>query len=565
MKYFLYQFKEKLGKEVAGIIGVHSEHIAVEQANPKFGADLAIPMFKYASMQKVSPEALAGKVVDELEMAEINKVDMVGGFVNIWLDTAQLARHIFADSDAVQRSNHAFGDNNTLLDQEIVVEYTDPNPFKEFHIGHAYSNTVGESISRLLEVSGANVHRLSYHGDVGMHIAKAMWGIEQILSERETTLGDIETAERAKFLGEAYALGAKAFEEDEAIQSDITQLNKQIYELDDAHLKDTYLTARGWSFEYFESIYKRLNVGFEKSYLESQAAEVSKKVVEDAVTSKVLEESDEAVVFKGEEYGLHTRVFVNSQGLPTYEAKDLGLALLKHQDFNYDRSIIITGNEQSSYFKVLFKVLELLKPELAGRSQHIGHGMVRLASGKMSSRTGDVITATWLLDTVQAEIEKRAPDSPSITENTLAAIKYAFLKQNVGEDIVFDVNESISLEGDSGVYVQYAAVRVASILRKIDTQTDASVDYDWQAEKALLWHLARYPEVVEGATEQLAPHNIAHYVYELAKLCNRYYETVSIAESKPVEQQARLALLEQIHAVYVHGLHLLGIDTPEKM
>jgi arginyl-tRNA synthetase len=555
MDYVLPKIRQEIGALAKQLLNV--DELAVENASSKFDADLAIPCFSLAKQLDRPVLDIAQQLADNLKHEMVEKTEAIGGFVNIWLKSSNLARTVLE-----QAMDEGYGTYQSMASQEVLVEYTDPNPFKEFHIGHLYSNTVGESLARLHETLGAKVHRVSYHGDVGIHIAKAVWGIINLLDEGQT-LSDIPSDARSTFLGQAYALGAKLYEDDESAKSKINEINRHIYSNDNEEITKLYETGKRWSFEYFESIYKRLNVSFEKQYFESQSAPIGIKLVKEH--PEIFEQSDGAVIFRGEKYNLHTRVFVSSDGLPTYEAKDLGLTKLKDDDYpDVTKSIIITAQEQSAYFEVMLKALEQIDADLAHKTVHMSHGAVRLPSGKMSSRTGDVITANLLIDDIETAIGKRAPDSPAITENALAAVKYAFLKQNIGGDVVYDVDESINLEGQTGPYVQYAAVRAQSILEKV--KSDASwTDYDWVTEKSLLFLVAEYPEVVLEAAIELAPHKVAQYIYELARELNRYYEQTNVKDAPPLAKSARIALLKSCVSIFRSALSILNIPIPKRM
>jgi len=561
-EYYLSGLKQSLAKSAQKLVGSDETNFSVEIANPKFEADLAIPCFEAAKQLNRSPNELAQQVASGLSDDGIEKLTAISGFVNIWLRPEVIAKELESEFNRSQ----AYGTNNSLSNQAVVIEYTDPNPFKEFHIGHAYSNTVGESIARLYEAAGASVHRVSYHGDVGMHVAKAIWGIKRLLTDEKLSLEQIPANQRAVFLGRAYAAGAKAFDNDESQKQVITELNTKIYKLDDENLRNIYETGRKWSFEYFETIYKRLQVSFEKRYLESETTQRGSETVR-AHIGDVFEESEGAVVFRGEAFGLHTRVFINNQGIATYEAKDLGLAIQKNEDFHYDESIVITGHEQSAYFEVMLKALEQIHPDLAKKTKHIAHGQVVLPEGKMSSRSGEVITAVWLLDKLKGAIQSKAQDSPAVAQNTLAALKYSFLKADVGSDLVFSIDEAINLEGQTGPYIQYAGVRINSILNadKVTDDKNPKADYKWLEEKELLLLCLQYPEIVADASQKLQPHLIAGFVYELARAFNRYYEKTPVLKADEAAKSARLALLQYTLKILEHGLELMNIPMPEKM
>jgi arginyl-tRNA synthetase len=263
---------------------------------------------------------------------------------------------------------------------------------------------------------------------------------------------------------------------------------------------------------------------------------------------------------------LHTRVFITSKGLPTYETKDLGLTQLKDKDYpDASRSIIITANEQTEYFKVMLAALAEIKPELAGKTTHLSHGFLSLTTGKMSSRSGNVHPAMELLLDVKAAVHAQYPDSPARKEVTFAAVKYAFLKHRLGSDIVFDIKESISLEGNSGPYLQYAHARASSILGKaqgVDSRQQ-TVDRLDENERSLARKIGEYPEAVQKALNELIPHHVATYLYELAQQFNRFYETSRIIGDE--REALRLQLVKAYQQVLKSGLGILNITAPEKM
>ena len=484
---------------------------------------------------------------------EIEKVEAKAGFINFYL-----SKKFFADSlEKVIEKNEDFGKNERLKGEKVMVEYTDPNPFKEFHIGHLMSNAIGESVSRLVEWNGAEVKRACYQGDVGLHVAKAVWRMkkEKILSH------DIVIEK----LAQAYFEGSKSYEdaeEESAIKKEINEINKKIYDKSDGEINKLYESGKKASLEYFDSIYKKLGTRFNLFLMESEVAPVGQKIVEENI-GKLFEKSDGAVVFHAEKYDpkLHTRVFINSEGLPTYETKDLGNAKLKYEKYPYTLSVIVTGNEIKEYFKVMHKAMELTLPELAEKTRHLPHGMLRLPSGKMSSRTGDVITADGLIDKVKKVIEEKG--NQATDDIAVGAIKYTILKQGIGNDIIFDFENSVSTEGDSGVYLQYAYARTNSLLEKAGVsmwQVDTREGEIRLIEKLLY----RFPEVVERAGEEYSPQYITTYLTELVSAFNNFYAQEQIVSDEP-ESPYRLAITKATNIILKNGLTILGIPTPERI
>jgi arginyl-tRNA synthetase len=502
-------------------------------------------------------EALAAKLRESLQ-EQVSEVSVAGpGFINFTLNNKTLIAALESKPTQI------------LAGKVIVAEYSDPNPFKILHAGHVYTTVVGDAIANLMEAAGGEVHRVNYGGDVGLHVGKTMWAIlKRLGGEFPEKLQAILGPERSAWMAAAYVEGNTAYDDDEQAKTEIVALNKRVYQLHadndhDSPFAQIYWTCRQWSYEAFDVFYKRLGTRMEKYYPESEVAELGLNTVKEQI-GKVFEESDGAVVFKGEPYGLHTRVFINQQGLPTYEAKEVGLIIKKQADYQFDRSVIITANEQAQYMAVVMKAVEQFLPDLAAASTYISHGMVRLAGGvKMSSRKGNIITATDVLD-VTAEANK-ASSGKDDEQTVLGAIKYAFLKTRIGGDLVYEPRESVSLEGNSGPYLQYAHARARSILRKAE---NSSGELDKVAnleagERSLVRKIGEYTEVVDKAVNELMPHHTATYLYELAQTFNRFYEQNRVIGDP--REPLRLQLVRRYADTLQAGLGLLGIAAPDKM
>jgi arginyl-tRNA synthetase len=515
---------------------------------------------KLANPPASGPREISEQIAKNLQFDGGNMVKNVQvagpGFLNITLSDEALWQ--LAEQKLEQ----------TLAGKTVLVEYLDPNPFKEIHIGHAYSGTVGDAIGNLFSAAGATVHRVTYQGDVGLHVAKALYGIFAELGEVGTVelLNKIDTENRPTFLGKTYSRGATAYDGDESAKRRIQEINKRVYDRSNDLQNQVYDICKQWSLDYFDQVYSLLGfTPFEKNYMEGAVAEEGKKLVESHIDDGIFERSDGAVVFRGDKFGLHTRVFINSEGLPTYEAKDLGNAAQKFRDFAQDRSVIITAEEQAEYFKVMLKALEQFEPEQAQVTTHIAHGMVNLSTGKMSSRTGKVLRAVDVLQQVEIaakEIAGETADEQQVHNTALAAMKYVFLKNRIGGDIAFDINESVALEGNSGPYLQYAHARARSILAKVQNSNSAADDLQ-DGERSLARKIGEYAEVVDKAVVELMPHHICTYLYELAQVFNRFYEHNRVIGDE--REALRIKLIQSYANTLRSGLQLLNIPTPEKM
>lgn len=552
-------------EEALVTLGVPEADFTVEHpgeiAHGDYACNVAMVAAKAAGL---APRALAEKIVATLDgqIEYVERIEIAGpGFINFYFArdffTAELARAY----DCAE----AWGKNSSEAGQKILVEYTDPNPFKEFHVGHLFTNTVGESIARLGMMQGADIKRVNYQGDVGLHVAHALYGMQALGITADSTF-------TAADLGRAYAFGATAYRDDAAAAPIIRDVNIKIYDRSDAAINALYDAGRAVSLAYFETVYDLIGTTFDAYFFESDLAPLGKAVV--LSHPQIFPESEGAHIFKGEEYGLHTRVFLNKEGLPTYEAKELALAKAKADFFGgYDHSIVSTSKEINEYFKVLKCAMGCIYPELAAKTEHIGHGSVRLATGKMSSRTGEVIRA---LDFI-AEIAESAHDkivetgiaapTPELANMiAIGAIKYATLRGAIEQDSVFDTNKALSFEGDSGPYLQYTHARICSVLEKataagIAPNTFAAPLVPYPIEKILY----RFPDVIEMAWNNRTPHVVVGYVTELAGAFNGFYAHEKIADPNDPHAPYKVVIADVVRQTLKNALWALGIEAPDRL
>jgi arginyl-tRNA synthetase len=576
IRYLLKKALLAIGVKEGEIPTYNLEHPDI-MSHGDFATNIALALSKQL---KKNPVELAKQIVEEINKnlpREISKVEVAGpGFINFYLAPDYFAKEVQEILDKKQD----YGKNNNLNKQKTTIEYTDPNPFKEFHIGHLMSNSIGESISRLVEANGAEVIRANYQGDVGLHVAKTIWGVQKMLQDNLVSKQDFfgnffGFGKNTKIWGRAYALGSTTYEENDEVKKEIVILNKKIYERSDKEVNKIYDVGRKVSLQEFEIIYKKLGTKFNEYFFESQMSEFGKELVEKNIEGGTFEKSDGAIIFPGEKYGLHTRVFVNKEGLPTYEAKELALAKIKYDRTKYDKSIVISGNEINDYYRVVMKALSFIYPDLEKRVTHLGHGMLRLPTGKMSSRTGKVITGEFLLQEIQNNVLEKMKDRDFSSKEkakiaeiiSIGALKYSILKQSVDSDIIFDFDKSLSFEGDSGPYLQYACVRAKSILEKAKREgIKIKIDFTKEEEtEELAKILIRFGEIVERAGREYAPHYLATYLTQLASVFSTFYAKEIIVDKNNINSPFKVALTQAFYIVLKNGLNLLGIQVPDKM
>ncbi len=578
--------REKLAQVIKQLFGAEIEPemaVAPEETGADYASNVAMRLAKVA---RKAPLLIAEEIKGQLEGddgADFEVSVAAPGFLNFRLKDEYFENLIenISQDEYFERKKASSGDFEAVSEgnispdeysgKTVITEFSDPNPFKVLHVGHLYTSVVGDAISRLLEYAGAKVVRANFGGDVGLHVGKTLWAVlSKGYTPEELTIEKI---------AKCYVEGTGAYEDDEAAKREIVAINKKIYKIaelgreateaedyEDVALAKLYWRGRELSYEYFEEFYARIGVRFDKYYPESTVAGRGLEEVRGHVGT-TYEESDGAIVYRGEKVGLHTRVFINREGVPTYEAKDVGLIFTKWDDYRFDESVVITGNEQGDYMKVVLSSVKEYAPELVERTRHLTHGLVKLPGNvKMSSRKGNFIKAVDVLELVQEMLGGEKADPKLV----MAAIKYAFLRYKMGGDIVFDPKESVSMTGNSGVYLLYSAVRAKKILQKVATSVNVSTkvvqdetEVELGYERKLNKKIVQYEATVTEAVMEKAPYKICNYLYELAQEFSRFYEHVPVAGSARAEQRAKL--VRAYLNVMTHGLGLLGIEAPEEM
>jgi arginyl-tRNA synthetase len=559
------QEKIKLAIEKAlETLGISDVDFSVEHPGDFSHGDYASNVAMVVAKQVgKAPREVAEQLLAALESSkpvEVEKIEIAGpGFINFHLSRKFLSDQV---KEILEKKND-WGKNNSLAGKKVMVEYTDPNPFKLLHIGHLMPNALGESIARLFMCAGADVKRVTYQGDVGIHVARTIWRMRDLGVTPQTEFS-------ASDLGKWYAEGTKASEESPEVAAEITKLNKVIYERTDDAVNALYDRGKDVSLKEFEKVYEILGSEFDKNFFESDTGPIGKARVEEHL--EIFEKSEGAIIFRGEQYGLHTRVFINKEGLPTYEAKDIGLMEVKYAWWPFDISVTVTGTEQVPYFGVMTKAAEMINPALVGKVELVPNGMLRLPTGKMSSRTGTIVPVLSLVGDVRQKVFDRMGGSDLENKELVAqdvavsAIKYAILRSAAGKDIIFDIEQSISLEGASGPYLQYTHARIRSILEKakkegVGTLTEIIPEKAYDVERVIY----QFPEVTERAVREREPHHVATFLTTLAGTFNSWYAKEQIVNKDDEYSPYKVALAEAVAQTLKNGLWCLGIKAPERM
>ena len=555
MQSTIYSLVQTALKDVFAIQGVA---FAVEQpkdlTHGDYATNAALVVSKTLGKNPVEvAQALVG-YLQESKPNEISEVSIAGpGFINF-----TLAPEFFSTTaKTIIESKKEWGANTVHKGKKILVEHSSPNLFKPFHIGHAMNNAIGESLVQLARVSGASVTTMSFPSDISLGVAKAVF----ILLENKKEI-TIET------LGDAYVEGTARYADDESVHVRVKEIADNLYSQTPSPEWELYQQCKAFNIAYFENIVAgQLGSHFDTYIYESEAGVEGKKLVLDN-TPKVFTESEGAVVYVPAEdrKDINTSVFINSQGNPTYEAKDIGLLHMKFDRFSPDLSLFVTDNQQVPHFNVVLDAAKHINEIWADNSIHIHHGRMSFKGQKMSSRLGGVPLAQTLIETVGEEVREKARDNDSASSDAIAigAIKFSILRAAAGKDINFDPETSLSFEGDSGPYLQYSVVRAGSILAKAgDVVPSTTLPQPWSTtnvEKLLI----HYPEVVVHAIEDWSPHHLVTYLLELAQSFNSWYGNTKIIDDTP-DSPYKLALTKAFAQTMHNGLALLGIKVPEKM
>ena len=557
--------KTRIQQALAGLgIETATEAILLEypadMAHGDYSTNIAMVLAKKIGK---NPKELAGEIVNAINLTPAlswlgeGGIQIAGpGFINFYMK-----RSFFADQLA-SATKENWGTTGSFSGKKILVEHSSPNLFKPFHIGHLMNNTIGESIVRLARASGATVTTMSFPSDISLGVAKAIF----ILVEKGTT---VDEATPVSLLGDAYVEGVKRYDEDETVHARVKEIADNLYAGIDTPELQLFTLCKKINMEYFVGVTTKLGSHFDSYVYESEAGVTGKELVV-SNTPAVFTESEGAVVYiPADDAKLHTAVFLNSQGNPTYEAKDLGLLSIKFEREHPDTSIFITDGQQVSHFAVVLDAARHITPEWAEKSLHRYHGRMSFKGQKMSSRLGGVPLVEDIVGAVVEEVKEKNPDVDIATAQTiaLAAIKYTILKSQAGKNINFDPDTSLSFEGDSGPYLQYTAVRAGSLIKKAADAgiAPAVTGREVAGAEILEKYITRFPGVVELSQSEWTPHYLVTYLTELAQAFNSWYGQGKIIDEDVDATSARLLVVDAVRNTLTRGLWMLGIEVPERM
>ncbi len=564
-----------------------------QSTKKEFKGDITLVVFPLVKVLKISLDDIGKKIGDHLEYYSdyVVKFNLVKGFLNLTISDQYFINELYRID---QIENYGF--NPKKSDSElIIVEFSSPNTNKPLHLGHIRNNILGHSVSKILEANGKRVIRTQVINDRGIHICKSMiaW---KLFSNNETP--ESSGIKGDQFVGKYYVKYNKVFKkqvsdlinngksEDEAIKSAPIFISAQellrLWESEDKATLELWEKMNNWVYNGFDITYDNLGVFFDSLYYESDTYLLGKEIIREGLSKEVFyKKEDGSIWIDLTDEGLDEKLLLRSDGTSVYITQDLGTAYKRKEDYPELNGMVYTvGNEQDYHFKVLFLILKKLGYKWSESLFHLSYGMVDLPDGKMKSREGNVIDADQLIDDMQFTAKKVSESTGKIEGMTdkeqyslyriigMGALKYHILKVDPKKRILFNPEDSVDFNGNTGPFIQYTYARIISLLKKVenfDKEIDVLSKIDYR-EKNIVKYLLQYPEIVYQAGESYSPALISNYIYDLVKSFNTFYQNLSIAGTKDASlKRFRLKLSKKVSEVIFSGFSLLGIDVPNRM
>ena len=541
--------------------------------NPAFG-DLSLPCFHLAKELNKTAVEVGEFLVGRIKLNDtVIAIKAIGPFLNFTFNKAKLAQGVIEE---ILKNKSKYGVNNVGKNKKAMVEFSNANTHKEYHVGHLRNICYGDATTKILNANGYKAIPVSYINDFGIHAAKTLWALEKFKKDLTPALSLVmRGGNKGYFLGKVYVRACQELENNEAAKAEVVEIMKKIEGRSGASYK-SWQKTRKWSIDGFNKIYKELNVKFTHIFYESETIDKGLDMVAKLYAKHFFIKSQGAVIADLNKYDLGVLVILRGDGTALYPVADLPLAEEKFKKYKIDKSIYVVDVRQSLYFKQLFKILELLgyKKEM----KHLGYEFVKLPDGMMSSRTGNVITYEDLrlqaFKKAMSETKKRHKNwnekkiNEIVNKIVNGALKFEMLKVGANKVITFDINQALRFDGYTAAYLQYTSARIQSILRKAKIKNFKSADFKNLSEPkelGLINKLAKYPEIVITAGKNYDPSEITKYLFELAQELNDYYHAVSVLKAKTDVKIARLALIMAVEQIIKNGLELLSIETMEEM
>ncbi len=539
----------------------------------KEAGDLAFPLFMIAKEAKTNP-AQAAKLLDEAVSTLpdfILSKKVMGPYLNFFFDFNKVSNNIVPKI----LSGETFKQKLTEKTPRTMIEYSQPNTHKEMHVGHMRNLCLGDALIRLHRYCGFDIVASTFPGDVGTHVAKCLWYLKYHYQ------GEIPKIKRGAWLGSMYSTAHNKLEAERGTPQEtenrdkLTMILKQL-EQKSGEFYDLWVETRLWSIDLMKEVYDWAGVKFDVWYWESEVDSDSVKLVKEYFNKGLFVEDQGAIGVNLEDYKLGFCLLLKTDGNGLYATKDIELARRKFQDYHIEKNIYIVDKRQEYHFKQVFKVLELMGFENAKKCFHLQYDFVELPDGAMSSRKGNIIPLQSLIDNMVQMIKDQylaryknewSSDEVEKTAQIVAkgAIKYGMTRIDPAKKIVFDMQEWLKLDGESGPYIQYAYARINSMVNKLGTPIDSSLVIETSQEKELISQLMNYHHVVQQATEHYRPSLLTNYLYDLGRAFNSFYAECPVGTASEPIRSSRLKMSKATALTIKHGLSLLGIEAPERM
>ena len=587
--------KSLYGQEVA------PKMVQIQKTKQEFDGNLTLVVFPFVKISRKKPEDTAQEIGQYLQdkCSAVASFNVVKGFLNLVI--AQSAwLQLLADIDANPKYGEKKADDNSPL---VMIEYSSPNTNKPLHLGHVRNNLLGWSLAKIMEANGNKVVKTNIVNDRGIHICKSMLAWlkygngetpETSGKKGDHLIGDYYVAfdkhyrEQVKQLTAQYTSEGMGEEEAEKKAKEEAPLIKEAHEMlvkweqNDPEVRALWEKMNNWVYAGFDETYKALGVGFDKIYYESQTYLKGKAKVEEGLAKGLFERHDDNSVWADlTNEGLDQKLLLRSDGTSVYMTQDIGTAEMRFKDYPIDKMIYVVGNEQNYHFQVLSILLDRLGFKWGKELVHFSYGMVELPNGKMKSREGTVVDADDLIATMIADAKQTSEELGKFNDMTdeerseiarivgLGALKYFILKVDARKNMLFNPEESIDFNGNTGPFIQYTYARIRSIMRKAAELNveggDVSAELS-QKEIDLIQKMSDYAGAVEQAGKDYSPSGIANYCYELTKEFNQFYHDYSILKEEDAQKRAvRLRIAANVAKIISNGMALLGIEVPERM
>ncbi len=562
----MQEIKEKIVAELKKA-GFEVNKALLEKPPKQELGDYAVPCFMFAKELKKSPVEVAKDITSKIDKSSFADVKAIGPYINFFLKNESVVDEL----KEIHRCAQCYG-MKAANKKVVLIEGPSPNTNKPLHLGHVRNMAICKSLFNIMNAAGYTAKQINLNNDRGIHICKSMLAYQKFGGDDSPEKSDMKPDH---FIAKYYVMFAQKLKDNPELEKEAQEMLVK-WEANDPEVRALWKKMNKWAFDGFKETYKTFNMNFEKEYFESETYKQGKDIILEGL-NKGLFEKDEAgaVIVDLTNEGLDKKVLLRSDGTSVYMTQDINLAKRKYDDFKYDKSVYVVGNEQEYHFQVLFKVLKKLGFNFADGCYHYSYGMIELPSGKMKSREGTVVDADNLVEEVinlaKEEIKKRHNlDEKELEVRAkkiaMSAIIFHILKFDPKKNFVYNPKESLSFEGETGPYCQYAYARIQSIIKKSEIKPEDKLNLlKEEQEKHLVKKLSEYPLIIEKVSESYKISSITRYILELSQEFNNYYSKQKIIQDDKDLQSARLYLISAVAQVIANGLSLLGIEVLNEM